>query len=258
MTDVASQFDIPNIPETKGALKLTGSYVRALSDLLPRCRIDASNYAAEGKIPQVGETIEGVVVFIDMGSYTSRTARLAPRETAFLVNKFFMQLGPACEKARATFDKTIRDCVMLLLSEALGSPSPQESAIRLALSIVDFDPWSFDPHLGVAEGAFWLGLNGPPQAMSLSAYGTPVNLAARLLHKSPLNSILLPRDYWERVESSITLPDSFSVDHKLSPEGNISSDDTIKDFPGLRYTILRRKTKWGPAMEIPGSVLIEE
>ena len=258
MAGTAGQFGIPEIPETKGALGLTGSYVCALSSLIPRGQVDASTLASEGKLLQVGETIAGIVMFIDIGRFTSRSAELAPRQTAFLVNKFFKTMWPLCEAACATFDKTIGDCVMLVLSDTLGCSAPRETSISLALRILDFDPWSFTPHIGFASGNMWLGLNGPPRAMSLSVYGPNVNLAARLLGRSLGNSIVLPTDLWREVEKSVVLPDSFSVQHKTStrntsPEG----DDFVKDFPDLRYTICARITKWGPVMGGERSFAVE-
>lgn len=244
MRDFAKQFGIPEIPDSRGELQLSGQYVRSLYELGKSPYIDIGDSFDPRRVPVVGCSLDGVIVFIDIGGYTDRTSGLTPGQTLFWVNRFFQRLWPLCEKARGTFDKVIGDCLMLVFAKVLGCPDPLDGAVGVALEAIRWDMYGYYPHIGVASGRIWLGYAGPPHALAISVYGTAVNLAARLASVAPSEAVAYSTEFEQSVQAAISSDDKFKT---------AAGDQALKGFEGQAYSVVRATSSWCPQFDI-GSI----
>ena len=74
MTTIADLYCIPDIPEQDKNI-FSGEYIRHLGEI---CKpiIDATDHINDNKTPVFGNTIDGVVMFIDIGGFTERSGQL--------------------------------------------------------------------------------------------------------------------------------------------------------------------------------------
>lgn len=242
MSEFARQFGIPEIPESPSTDKLTGEYFRSLSELSQGLTLNVVGEIPPHTIFHNGVTIDGVIVFIDIGSYSNRSMKLTNDQTLYWINRFFKHLSPLLERFQATIDKTIGDCLMLVLSPKLGCKAPLRSAVEMALEIIRFDVWGYYPHIGIAEGRLLLGYAGPPHAMSLSVYGETVNIASRLCIVDQL-SIGITMKSWMDVMNDIKLDEeNFEV---------LNGNKPLKSFNDIEYKIIHAKSRFYPQCQLP-------
>lgn len=248
-SEFAKQHGIPDLPDDGSTLGLDGQHIRSFSDLAQGWDKYRGSIAPPGQILQFGGSIPGVVMFIDIGSYTQRSHQLTPAQTAFWVNRFFSGLEPWCEEAHATIDKVIGDCLMLVLSPLLGCNEPLRKATELALHILRWDGWAYYPHIGISEGKFWLGYSGPPKSMNISVFGDAVNLASRLTSAAAERSVAMQTENWDAVKDRVEIDEMFSV---------IEGKKSLPDFQRIKYVVIHRETLWIPQADLPPLVIGEE
>lgn len=236
MTTIAEQYCIPDIPEENKTNIFSGKYIRHLGEI---CKpvIDASHHINDNETPVFGNTIDGVVMFIDIGSFTERSGQLTPGQTAYWVNRFLKQVWPICEKGCATLDKIIGDCLMLVLSKEFGCTNPVQNAYQIAIDILRNDTFGYYPHIGIADGEFWLGYTGPPQIMSISIFGDAVNFASRLASVAESNSFAVSKRLSDSIIDKSEIINDFEI---------LKGNNPIKDFNNSQYKIVKRKAKWYP------------
>lgn len=181
-------------------------------------------------------------MFIDIGGFTRRSHDLTPAQTAYWVNRFYDSVWPECEAAHATVDKVIGDCLMLVLSPRLGCDDPLRKALELALQILRRDVYGYYPHMGIAEGSFWIGYSGPPPSMSISVYGEVVNLAARLTKAVGERSVGMVTTQWDLLKVDIDPGDRFQVENGVKP---------LSDFEQKEYVKIQRDSLWIPQCQLP-------
>lgn len=247
MTTIADLYCIPDIPEQDKNI-FSGEYIRHLGEI---CKpiIDATDHINDNKTPVFGNTIDGVVMFIDIGGFTERSGQLTPGQTAYWVNRFLKNVWPICEKGRATLDKIIGDCLMLVLSKKFGCNNPDQNAYQIAVQVLRSDIYGYYPHIGIAEGDFWLGYTGPPQIMSISIFGDAVNFASRLANVAESNSFAISKKFWDSIIDKSEIEDDFEI---------LKGDKAIKDFNNSEYIIIKRKAKWHPQGHLDSFKAIHE
>ena len=236
MSEFSRQQGIPDeLPDDLDSLRLTGEYIPRLSDIIGNQVMDMSGQMSSENVMCGGGSIEGAVVFVDLGSFTSRSRDLSKPQLAFWINRFYRHLPGVAKEHRATFDKTIGDCVMYVFSEKLGCKTPALSAIQFSLQSISWDLWDYRPHVGVASGGFWLGPFGPPNAFTMSVVGDPVNLAARLAGKAGARAAAISQTTWQAAGSTLQLDDRFTAERKVGD---------VKDFPTTEYLVVQNKAFW--------------
>lgn len=150
--------------------------------------------------PVKGIELEATILFVDISSFSKRTAKMSPVETLIFVNNFFSWItAEALLGQPFIVDKYIGDEVMVLFSKEFGSDDPFIDAIKAARRMAEQDALSFSPHIGVASGPVVAGYVGTPVKYNASLFGAAVTLAARCASEKPHDKVC---------SSTITFPAS--------------------------------------------------
>jgi class 3 adenylate cyclase len=132
------------------------------------------------KFPFGAVETEGAILFADLPGYSSRSSKMTPVECAYFTSHFFAWFeGQAGRRFGGIVDKFIGDEVMVVFPQSEIKLSPLEAAMQTARAMLDFDPYGFDPKIGIANGPFAVALVGTERVAMASAMGNTVNLAAR-------------------------------------------------------------------------------
>lgn len=132
------------------------------------------------------------VLFTDIRGFTQMARKVPPEEiAAFLNHHYFTPLGEIAYRHNGTVDKHIGDCIMVIY----GSPvSHEDDIVRAIESAIEMQETSrvisdelrqkngFDLSIGIGicTGEVVTGVFGSLRKREYTAFGMPVNLAARL------------------------------------------------------------------------------
>lgn len=183
----------------------------------------------------------GAVLFADLSGYSKRVTELDPVEASVYAAHFYAWLEDAVWKRMDTgiVDKFIGDEVMMVFPCDEVEGDPLEVAMRTALAFLDFDPFAFDPKIGIAEGPFAISLVGTSTTGTISAMGHIVNLAARC-SKGDLG----PRSVRVATEKVDAVKRIFTDPHgkwKIQEE-----NFEPKNMPLVRAVVVERQSRWYP------------
>lgn len=128
--------------------------------------------------------------FVDMISFTSSSARLAPRELAELVQGFEFTARDVITSLGARVVKTIGDAVLFIADDL---PTATRAAVRL-IAAIDERP----ELLPVRTSLVW----GRVLSRSGDVFGPVVNLASRLVDIAPARTVLMDPATSERLAAS--------------------------------------------------------
>ena len=169
-----------------------------------------------------GREIRAAILFADIRAFTSRTKAMSSTETLMFANIFFTWItAEALRSSHGIVDKYIGDEIMIVFSEDFGSTDPVREAIVAAGRIGDFDPHSFCPRMGIAEGIVTVGYVGTPVKYNCSVFGRPVAVASRCagveIDEGFTASIVMPHEMW----SQYVFEDVFPPRRYENPDGSI-------------------------------------
>lgn len=132
------------------------------------------------RFPVAALETHGAILFADLPEYSKRASEMSPIECAYMVNHFFAWFeGEAGRQFGGIIDKFIGDEVMIVFPNNGCKCPPLVAAMHTAKAMLDNDPWSFAPRIGIAQGEFAIAMIGAERSLSASAMGNVVNLAAR-------------------------------------------------------------------------------
>lgn len=141
-------------------------------------------HASQGKERQLA------ILFLDMRSFTSRTAGQLPYDVVFLLNRFFDAIVPAITSAGGTIDKYLGDGLLAVFetSDAAGSARAGLAAAEaVSRAVQDFNrklEGEGDPEIrigmGLHLGNLVLGEIGAAGQAPRTIIGDTVNVASRL------------------------------------------------------------------------------
>ncbi len=136
--------------------------------------------SAPVRFPVAAVETQGAILFADLPGYTKLASELGPVECACLANHFFAWFeGEAGRRFGGMVDKFIGDEIMVVFPRSECKLSPLQAAMKTARTMLKFDPYAFDPKIGIASGSFAVSVVGTEHTASVSAMGPAVNLAAR-------------------------------------------------------------------------------
>jgi adenylate cyclase len=138
-----------------------------------------------------GREMEIAVLFCDIRGFTSLSEHRLPYDTVFLLNRYFLAMGQAIERAGGRVDKFIGDGVMALFgvgaSRRAGARSALEAARAMAVELATLNraleadlKRAIRIGIGVHFGPAIVGEMGYGRVKSLTAIGDTVNTASRL------------------------------------------------------------------------------
>lgn len=195
-----STFDFRRVPRAKGSAfreldSAAGAFNAMLSGLrwfetyVPRSLVLRLIHLGEDGVQS--EERQTTVIFTDIVGFTTASQKLAPRETAALLNHHFGLLAAEIEATGGTLDKYIGDSVMAFWGAPDDQPDHAERACRAALAIdaalardnakraaAGLPPVKI--RIGIHSGPAIVGNIGAPGRVNYTLIGDTVNLANRL------------------------------------------------------------------------------
>jgi class 3 adenylate cyclase len=149
-----------------------------LIDAVHRQHLESARMYFEGVLQDVSATVVCGVGFVDLSGFTSLTQLLTPEELSTLLSEFSATVSDVVHADGGRVVKFIGDAVMWV------SPTAEQLA-KAAADLVEH-PKGRAAGLGVRAGLAY----GPMLALDGDYFGTPVNLAARLVATADPGQIL--------------------------------------------------------------------
>lgn len=142
------------------------------------------------------------VLFSDIRGFTALCERLSPTELSDLLNlHYFSPIDNIIFANKGTLDKHIGDSVMGIFGAPVGSQNDALCAVQAALAILEEvtringnipnADKRFAVGIGIATGEVMVGMFGSSRKKEYTAFGPPVNLAARLEGLAKTDQILV-------------------------------------------------------------------
>ena len=145
------------------------------------------------------------VFFSDIVSFTDLSDTLEPELLATLINNYLSEMTNIAIEFGGTIDKFIGDAVMVFFGDPHTKGEKEdalacvEMAAKMQIRIGELQTYwkklgikqPMQVRMGVSTGYCTVGDFGSPQRLDYTAFGSPVNLAARLQSLAPAGKILI-------------------------------------------------------------------
>lgn len=150
------------------------------------------------------------VLFSDIRGFSELSSKIHPRDLAELVNRhYFEPLSEIIAKYSGIVDKYIGDCIMAIFGAPCQIDRHEESAVLCAMEMVERlkeEAGGFRIGIGISTGYAVTGVFGSLRKREYTAFGIPVNYAARLQKIAGPFEILITE------ETKAKLGDEFSFE----------------------------------------------
>jgi adenylate cyclase len=159
------------------------------------------------------------VMFVDIRSFTARSAHLSPTQAVGLLNEFLRAMVEAVEgKHGGMINKFLGDGFMALFGIGSDSRNHADKAVAAACSIqrtmerlnaerAARGEDSIPIGIGINTGPAIVGSIGSPERMEFTVIGNTVNVASRIeaLNKTLSTSLLLSKDTRDALQQTVDL-----------------------------------------------------
>jgi class 3 adenylate cyclase len=132
-----------------------------------------------GRFSVAAVETDAAILFADLPGYSRMATEIDGVECAYLVSHFYTWFDQGAKPYGALIDKFIGDELMLVFPADECEGEPLRAAIHAAHAMLDGDAFGFSPKIGIAHGRVTIAIVGTNDAMSVTALGETVNLAAR-------------------------------------------------------------------------------
>ncbi len=144
--------------------------------------------AKSGTLELGGELVTATALFTDIEGFTQLSEKMAPGETAAMLNSYFTEVMEAIFQKRGTLIKFIGDAVFALWGAPVKMEEHAQKAFEAAFAIMHeverFNESGRFPRLhtriGLNTGAMLVGNLGAAKRFDFTAIGDAVNLASRV------------------------------------------------------------------------------
>jgi adenylate cyclase len=174
---------------------------------------------------------EVAVLFCDLRGFTAFSEEVEPEEVMAALAEFHATVGPLINSFAATVGGFTGDGVMVFFNDPLPCPDPPERAVRLAVAMRErmatvTEHWKGLGHdlgfaIGIAVGYATLGEVGFEGRYDYTAYGTVINLAARLCDSAASGQIVIAPRVAAAVDQLV----------KMEPVGDLNLKGVHKPVP---------------------------
>lgn len=158
--------------------------------------------AHEEEVKLGGARCRVVVLFSDIRGFTSLAERLAPEETASILNDYFTEMVDIVFQHGGTLDKFMGDALMALWGAPLSRPDDADRAVAAAVGMQRtlkrlVPQWAarrrppFEIGIGLAVGEVFAGNIGSHRRLEYTVLGDTVNIASRLCDEAGPGEILI-------------------------------------------------------------------
>jgi adenylate cyclase len=144
---------------------------------------------------------EVAALFCDLRGFTAFSEKAEPEEVMSALTEFHEAVGPLINRFAATVGGFTGDGLMVFFNDPLPCPEPAERGVRLALAMRErmaavIERWKglgqdLGFAIGIALGYATLGEVGFEGRHDYTAYGTVINLAARLCDSAAAGQIVI-------------------------------------------------------------------
>lgn len=115
------------------------------------------------QFPLAAVETEGAVLFADLPGFSGLTAQMGAMEAAYYASHFFAWFeGEAGRCYGGIVDKFIGDEVMMVFTRSECRMPPFRAALCTARAMLGFDPYAFEPKIGIAAGPLAVALIRDP------------------------------------------------------------------------------------------------
>jgi adenylate cyclase len=151
------------------------------------------------------------VLFVDIRGFTQMSQKVPPEEIAeFLNNHYFTPLGEIAYRFNGTIDKHIGDCIMLIYGSPVSHEDDIERAIESAIEMQETSRvisrklqqargLDLRIGIGICTGEVVTGVFGSLRKREYTAFGMPVNIAARLEKLARAGEILISETTYREI-----------------------------------------------------------
>jgi adenylate cyclase len=151
------------------------------------------------------------ILFSDIRGFTKMSQKVPPQEIAeFLNDHYFTPLGEIAYRYNGTVDKHIGDCIMVVYGSPVSHEDDTERAIESAMDMQEasrgisqelqrINGFELRIGIGVCTGEVVTGVFGSLRKREYTAFGMPVNIAARLEKLAKGGEILVSETTYREV-----------------------------------------------------------
>ena len=176
-----------------------------------------SIFQSNGKISKKHQRKNLTVFFSDIVSFTELSDTLEPEVLASLINNYLSEMTNIAIECGGTIDKFIGDAVMVFFGDPQSNGERQdalacvEMAAKMQTRVAELQTYwkslgirdGMQVRMGISSGYCTVGDFGSQQRLDYTAFGSPVNLAARLESLAPANSIVISEATQELVDGQV-------------------------------------------------------
>jgi len=163
------------------------------------------------------------ILFSDIRGFTEMSQRVPPQEIAeFLNDYYFTPLGEIAYQHNGTVDKHIGDCIMVIYGSPVAHEDDIEKAVESAMDMQEASEgisrqlqrgkgFELRIGIGICTGEVVTGVFGSLRKREYTAFGMPVNIAARLEKLAKGGEILVSETTYKEVS------DRFAAEAVIPP-----------------------------------------
>ena len=182
-----------------------------------------------GGLEMSGEIREVTFMVSDIRGFTSLSARLSPRETIDILNRYLERMVEIISRYRGTVNEIEGDGILVFFGAPLDEGDNEERAVACAIEMqremvkVNQD----QRQRGLAELGIGIGINrgevvvgniGSEKRSKYSAIGSAINTAYRIESYTVGGQILVGPSIYERISSGLEIKGTISARFKGLPE----------------------------------------
>ena len=176
-----------------------------------------SIFKSNGAISKKHQRKHLTVFFSDIVSFTELSDTLEPEVLAALINNYLSEMTNIAIECGGTIDKFIGDAVMVFFGDPQSNGERHdalacvEMAAKMQNRIAELQAYwkslgirgGMQVRMGISSGYCTVGDFGSQQRLDYTAFGSPVNLAARLESLAPAGSIVISEATQELVDGQV-------------------------------------------------------
>ena len=176
-----------------------------------------SIFQSNGDLSKKHQRKNLTVFFSDIVSFTELSDTLEPELLAKLVNNYLSEMTNIAIECGGTIDKFIGDAVMVFFGDpqTLGEKQDALACIEMATKmqkrIEDLQTYwkkigiknGMQVRMGISTGYCTVGDFGSQQRLDYTAFGSPVNLAARLEAMAPATKIIISEQTYDLISDQV-------------------------------------------------------
>ncbi|MCX8109846.1 MAG: response regulator [Syntrophorhabdaceae bacterium] len=146
------------------------------------------------------------ILFSDIRGFTKLSSLLPPEDLAIILNRYYFQpMSEIIKKHKGMIDKYIGDSIMALFGVPVYQERHEENAVNCAIEMVELTKKlnkGFHIGIGISTGHVVTGIFGSVNKKEYTAFGMPVNIAARLQKLAAPGEIIISEDTKKAIDSS--------------------------------------------------------